>query len=69
MNNNKDVILIGLSIFFGSLLGQFFLSFVSTGSVWEWSEISHNVIPFGVFFLVILYIVKEYNIKKLIQNN
>ena len=54
MKTNKDVILITLSIFIGALLVQFFISFITANSVWEWSEISKNVIPFGTFFLVVL---------------
>ncbi|MDJ1110033.1 hypothetical protein [Macrococcoides caseolyticum] len=69
MKTNKDVILISLSIFIGALLVQFFMSFVTTNSVWEWSEISKNVIPFGTFFLVVLYIIKEYNTRKINRNN
>ncbi|HEE9186282.1 hypothetical protein [Macrococcoides caseolyticum] len=64
MKTNKDVILISLSIFISALLIQFFMSFITTGSLWEWAEISNNVIPFGLFFLVCLYILKEYNVYK-----
>lgn len=69
MKTNKDVILISLSIFIGALLVQFIMSFVTTNSIWEWSEISNNVIPFGTFFLVVLYIIKEYNTRKINENN
>lgn len=69
MKTNKDVILISLSIFIGALLVQFFMSYITTNSIWEWSEVSHNVIPFALFFLVVLYIFKEYNIKKLNRSN
>ncbi|WP_414053135.1 hypothetical protein [Macrococcus animalis] len=64
MKTNKDVILISLSIFISALLIQFFMSFITTGSFWEWAEISNNVIPFGLFFLVCLYVLKEYNVYK-----
>jgi len=69
MKRNKDVILFSLCIFIGALLVQFFMSFVTTNSVWEWSEISKNIIPFGTFFLVVLYIIKEYNTRKINRNN
>lgn len=69
MKTNKDVILISLSIFIGALLVQFIMSFVTINSIWEWSEISNSVIPFGTFFLVVLYIIKEYNTRKVNENN
>lgn len=58
MKTNKNVILIS------SLLIQFFeLCYYRIG-LGEWSEIFNDVIPFSLFFLVCLFILKEYNVYK-----
>ncbi|PKE48731.1 hypothetical protein CW684_10760 [Macrococcoides caseolyticum] len=69
MKTNKDVILISLSIFIGALLVQFIMSFVTTNSIWEWSEISNRVIPFSIFMIFISYVSKEYSGRKHNKHN
>lgn len=65
MKTNKDVFYAVLGGCFGVLLVQFFMSYLTTGKVWEWSEVSHNVIPFLVLFLIVLIVIKEYNVRKI----
>lgn len=60
MKTNKDVVYTGLGGFFSIILIQFLMSYLTTGNVWEWYEISNNVIPFLVFFIIVLIIIKEY---------
>ncbi|STY75135.1 Uncharacterised protein [Macrococcoides caseolyticum] len=61
MKTNKDVVYTGLGGFFSIILIQFLMSYLTTGNVWEWYEISNNVIPFLVFFIIVLIIIKDEN--------
>ncbi|PNZ70361.1 hypothetical protein C7R57_09975 [Macrococcoides caseolyticum subsp. caseolyticum] len=65
MKTNKDFVYTGLGGFFSIILIQFLMSYLTTGNVWEWYEISNNVIPFLVFFIIVLIIIKEYNVRKI----
>ncbi|GEM_PF-2545682 len=69
MKTNIDFIKFSIYIIIGAFIGQFFLSYVSTGSIWEWSEISNRVIPFSIFMIFISYVSKEYSGRKHNKHN
>lgn len=69
MKINIDFIKFSIYIIIGAFIGQFFLSYVSTGSIWEWSEISNRVIPFSIFIIFISYVSKESSVKKHNKHN
>ncbi len=69
MKLNIDFIKFSLYIIIGAFIGQFFMSYVSTGSIWEWSEISKRVIPFSIYMIFISYVSKEYSGRKQNKHN
>lgn len=69
MKLNIDFIKFSLYIIIGAFIGQFFMSYVSTGSIWEWSEISNRVIPFSIFMIFISYVSKECSGRKHNKHN
>lgn len=69
MKTNIDFIRLSLYIIIGAFIGQFFLSYISTGSIWQWSEISNRVIPFSIFIIFIAYVSKKYSGRKHDKHN